>query len=69
MHETSEYCPYYTEAAILYCILAWHNNSYNPRMCVLSPFCGNVDKHGPFDISYIYIYEYIYISIMRKKHL
>ena len=24
-------------------------------MCVLSTFCGNVDKHSPFDI-YIYIY-------------
>ena len=32
----------------------FNNNSNLPRMCVLSPLCGNVDKHSPFDI-YIYI--------------
>ena len=33
----------------------FNNYSNHPRMCVLSPLCGNVDKHSPFDI-YIYFF-------------
>ena len=51
----------------------FNNDSNHPRMCVLSTFCGNVDKHSPFDI-YIYIYIYrdcMYIpsgSVTEAKH-
>ena len=36
-----------------------YSNHPHPRMCVLTNFCGNVDKHSPFDIYIIYIYIYI----------
>ena len=40
----------------------FNNYSNHPCMCVLSTLCGNVDKHGSFDI-YIYIYTVMHSSL------
>ena len=42
----------------------FNNSGYHPHMCVLGTLCGNIDKHGPFDIIYI---SYIWPDFVQRQ--
>ena len=53
------------ETMVVHVTWVWtffNNYSNHPRMCVLSPLCGNVVKHSPFKYIYIIIYIYTCVS-------